>query len=103
MRSINRKSCGLHINEDSVSVSILNVQVTNIHSEWDTVFFYDISSHQNTTIQTGVIMTAESTQTFMNTGLPLFSDLPYKVADLSAPTVEFGRKEIELAEHEMQV
>ena len=46
-------------------------------------------------------MTAESTQTFMNTGLPLFSDLPYKVADLSAPTVEFGRKEIELAEHEM--
>ena len=46
-------------------------------------------------------MTAESTQTFMNTGLPLFSDLPYKVADLSAPTVAFGRKEIELAEHEM--
>ena len=34
-------------------------------------------------------MTAESTQTFMNTGLPLFSDLPYKVADLSAPTVAF--------------
>ena len=38
---------------------------------------------------------------FMNTGLPLFSDLPYKVADLSPETVAFGRKEIELAEHEM--
>ena len=38
---------------------------------------------------------------FMNTGLPLFSDLPYKVANLSPETVAFGRKEIELAEHEM--
>ena len=38
---------------------------------------------------------------FMDTGLPLFSDLPYKVADLSSETVAFGRKEIELAEHEM--
>ena len=41
------------------------------------------------------------TDTFMNTGLPLFSDLPYKVADLSQETIDFGRKEIELAEHEM--
>ena len=39
--------------------------------------------------------------TFLDTGLPLFSDLPYKVADLSPQTVAFGRKEIELAEHEM--
>ncbi|MCH2132328.1 MAG: adenosylhomocysteinase [Phycisphaerales bacterium] len=39
--------------------------------------------------------------TFLNTGLPLNSDLPYKVADLSPETVTFGRKEIELAEHEM--
>ena len=38
---------------------------------------------------------------FMDTGLPLFSHLPYKVADLSTETVAFGRKEIELAEHEM--
>src|SRR5690554_5304010 len=38
---------------------------------------------------------------FMNTGLPLISDLPYKVKDLSPDTVRFGRKEIELAEHEM--
>ena len=38
---------------------------------------------------------------FMNTGLPLISDLPYKVRDLSPETVTFGRKEIELAEHEM--
>jgi len=37
----------------------------------------------------------------MDTGLPLFSDLPFKVRDMSADTVRFGRKEIELAEHEM--
>ncbi|MEO1174649.1 MAG: adenosylhomocysteinase, partial [Myxococcota bacterium] len=37
----------------------------------------------------------------MNTGLPLMSDLPFKVADLSEATVRFGRKEIELAEVEM--
>ncbi|HRP61976.1 MAG TPA: adenosylhomocysteinase [Phycisphaerales bacterium] len=42
-----------------------------------------------------------STKPFMDTGLPLFTNLPYKVADLSAKTVAFGRKEIELAEHEM--
>ncbi|MFC1874261.1 adenosylhomocysteinase, partial [Chloroflexota bacterium] len=34
-------------------------------------------------------------------GEPLFSDLPYKVANISPQTVAFGRKEIELAEHEM--
>jgi adenosylhomocysteinase len=39
--------------------------------------------------------------TFLDTGLPLFSGLLYKVADLSPETVRFGRKEIELAEHEM--
>ena len=39
--------------------------------------------------------------TFLDTGLPLFSDLPHKVADLSPQTVAFGRKEIDLAEHEM--
>ena len=38
---------------------------------------------------------------FLDTGLPLFCDLPYKVADLSPETIAFGRKEIELAEHEM--
>jgi adenosylhomocysteinase len=37
----------------------------------------------------------------MDTGLPLLSDLPYKVSDLSPKTIAFGRKEIELAEHEM--
>src|SRR5690606_9670247 len=37
----------------------------------------------------------------MDTGLPLFADLPFKVADLSPKTVAYGRKEIELAEHEM--
>jgi adenosylhomocysteinase len=37
----------------------------------------------------------------MDTGLPLFSDLRYKVKDLSPDTVRLGRKEIELAEHEM--
>ena len=39
--------------------------------------------------------------TFMNTGLPLFTNQKFKVADLSPETVAFGRKEIELAEHEM--
>jgi adenosylhomocysteinase len=39
--------------------------------------------------------------TFMNTGEELFSDLPFKVKDLSPETVAYGRKEIELAEHEM--
>ncbi len=37
----------------------------------------------------------------MTTGLPLVSDEAYKVCDLSAKTVAYGRKEIELAEHEM--
>ena len=46
-------------------------------------------------------MTADIPKTFMDTDLPLFSNLPYKVADMSAETVTFGRKEIELAEHEM--
>jgi len=34
-------------------------------------------------------------------GESIFSDLPFKVADLSPGTVAFGRKEIELAEYEM--
>jgi adenosylhomocysteinase len=37
----------------------------------------------------------------MDTGLPLFSDLTHKVADESPATVAYGRKEIELALHEM--
>jgi adenosylhomocysteinase len=45
--------------------------------------------------------TASRAQTFMDTGLPLLADLRFKVADLSPATVAFGRKEIELAEHEM--
>ena len=40
-------------------------------------------------------------ETFMNTDLPLMCDLPFKVRDLSEETITFGRKEIELAEHEM--
>ncbi len=49
-------------------------------------------------------MTASSvTQlpTFMDTGLALFAGLDHKVADLSPDTVRFGRKEMELALHEM--
>jgi adenosylhomocysteinase len=42
-----------------------------------------------------------STKTFMSTGLPLLSELPYKVQSLDPDVVAFGRKEIELAEHEM--
>ena len=44
--------------------------------------------------------TASDTGTFLTTGLPLVNDFPFKVRDLSAETVAFGRKEIELAEHE---
>ena len=39
--------------------------------------------------------------TFMDTGLSLFGGAPHKVADLSADTVAFGRKELELALYEM--
>ena len=42
-----------------------------------------------------------SKKPFLDTGLPLFADLPHKVADLSADTVRFGRKELDLALHEM--
>ena len=45
--------------------------------------------------------TSTLSETFMNTGLTLMSDLPFKVSDLTKETVTFGRKEIELAEHEM--
>jgi adenosylhomocysteinase len=38
---------------------------------------------------------------FLDTGLPLFANMPYKVADLSPATVRFGRKELELALEEM--
>ncbi len=44
---------------------------------------------------------APKSRTFMNTGLPLFSDLPHKVASLDADLVRFGHKEVELALHEM--
>jgi hypothetical protein len=39
--------------------------------------------------------------TFLATGLSLTTELSHKVADLSDKTVRYGRKEIELAEHEM--
>ncbi len=38
---------------------------------------------------------------FLDTGLPLFSDHAFKVADMTANTVRFGRKELELALFEM--
>ena len=38
---------------------------------------------------------------FLDTGLALFSGLGYRVADASDATVRFGRKELELALHEM--
>ena len=40
-------------------------------------------------------------QMFLNTGRKLFANLPYAVASMDAESVRFGRKEIELAEHEM--
>jgi adenosylhomocysteinase len=45
--------------------------------------------------------TSTDTKTFMDTGLPLFADLPHKVKSLDADTVRFGRKELELAQVEM--
>ena len=45
--------------------------------------------------------TSAPTRTFLNTGLPLFGGVPHRVADLSPETIAFGRREIELAEHEM--
>ncbi len=38
---------------------------------------------------------------FADTGLALFSGLPYRVADMSPSTVAFGRKELDLALYEM--
>ena len=46
-------------------------------------------------------VTSSPDTTFMNTGLPLWTEDPHRVADLSPDTVAFGRKEIELAQHEM--
>jgi len=40
-------------------------------------------------------------QPFMDTGLALFSKLPYRVADFDEKTVAFGRKELDLALYEM--
>jgi len=39
--------------------------------------------------------------TFLNTNLDLFTPCDFKVADLSQASVAYGRKEIEIAEHEM--
>ena len=54
-----------------------------------------------TPLESPVTATASDAPTFLSTGLPLFTDMPYKVRDLSPETVAFGRKEIELAQHEM--
>ena len=42
-----------------------------------------------------------SKQPFLDTGLPLFSGLPYKIADMSPNTVRFGRKELDINLYEM--
>ncbi len=47
------------------------------------------------------LTTTASSTTFMNTGLPLLGNEPFKVKSLDPELVAFGRKEIELAEHEM--
>ena len=38
---------------------------------------------------------------FLDTGLPLFAELPHKVADMSEEANRFGRKELDIAIHEM--
>ena len=43
----------------------------------------------------------DKSSAFLDTGLPLFSKEPYKVADMRPETVAFGRKELELALYEM--
>ena len=43
----------------------------------------------------------ETQNTFLNTGLELVTDMPFKVRDMSPETIKFGRKEIELALVEM--
>ena len=43
----------------------------------------------------------KSAAAFLDTGLPLFGGLSYKVADAAQPTVTFGRKELDLALVEM--
>jgi adenosylhomocysteinase len=49
-----------------------------------------------------MIATFSATQPiFMNTGLPLFAELPYKVRDMSPATVRYGRKDLDLALVEM--
>jgi len=50
-----------------------------------------------TTTKTADVKTAD----FLNTGLPLTSNLPYKVRSMDEESVRYGRHEIELAEHEM--
>ena len=45
--------------------------------------------------------TAKKQLMFMDTNLPLFAGLPYRIADLSADNVRFGRKELDLALVEM--
>ena len=44
---------------------------------------------------------ATATKTFLDTGLELLSNPAYKVKCTAPETIRFGRKEIELAEHEM--
>ena len=46
-------------------------------------------------------MNAITSATFMDTNLPLFANLPHKVSSLDADTIRFGRKELDLALHEM--
>jgi adenosylhomocysteinase len=42
-----------------------------------------------------------SSPEFLDTGLPLVSGMPWRVADMSEATVAFGRKELDLALYEM--
>ena len=45
-----------------------------------------------------VTTTNSTAVTFLDTGLPLFSDEHFQVACTSAETLRFGRKEIDLAD-----
>ena len=56
---------------------------------------------KSTTVTKNTAATATKTKTFLDTGLELLSNPAYKVKCTAPETIRFGRKEIELAEHEM--
>ena len=75
----------------------MNAEVRTLRSSFNIFWSLPVTATAtNSTTKPSV-----NTTTFMDTGLSLNSTVPFQVKDLSEATVKFGRKEIELAEHEM--